>query len=100
MKCTKLRRLLADSGPAGLAGNREAEDHLVDCSDCYALLEAMTEIDGMLPGLESLDVADEVVEQLLARTELRETPAAEVAETKGRLAWFGPGSTRCLRCRR
>jgi hypothetical protein len=74
MKCSKFRRLLADSGPAALAGNREAEDHLVDCGDCFAVLEAMTEIDSLLPGLPGYDVADEVVEELLANSELAETP--------------------------
>jgi len=73
MKCSKLRRLLADEGPSALAGNREAEDHLVDCGDCFAVLEAMTEIDSLLPGLERLDVSDETVEQLLQRSELSDT---------------------------
>ena len=86
MKCSKLRRLLADSGPAALAGNREAEDHLVDCGDCYAVLEAMTEIDSLLPGLESFDVADEVVDQLLASSELGETPENASDSPDGRLA--------------
>jgi len=84
MKCSKLRRMLADGGPAALAGNQEAEDHLVDCSRCYAVLEAMTEIDLLLPGLESHDAADEVVEQLLARSELRVPPESGTAP--GRMA--------------
>ena len=85
MKCSKLRLLLADEGPTDLAGNREAEDHLVDCAACYAVLEAMTEIDILLPELESLDVSDDVVEQLLARSELQETPNAGVASSAGGL---------------
>ena len=73
MKCSKLRRLLADGGPAALAGNQEAEDHLVDCGECFAVLEALSEIDDLLPGLPGYDVADEVVDQLLASSELSET---------------------------
>ena len=73
MKCSKLRNLLADKGPAALAGNREVEDHLVDCAGCYAVLEALTELDALLPELERLDVSDETVEQLLGRSELNET---------------------------
>jgi len=86
MKCTNLRRLLSDGGPAVLAGNQEAEDHLVDCSRCYAVLEAMTEIDLLLPELESHDVAEEVVEQLLARSELREKAETGSSTRIGRLA--------------
>jgi len=86
MKCTKLRRLLADRGPAALAGNQEAEDHLVDCSRCYAVLEAITEIDQLLPELESHDVADKVVEQLLGHSELREKTESGSSTRVGRLA--------------
>ena len=86
MKCSKLRHLLADEGLAALAGNREAEDHLVDCAGCYAVLEAMTEIDALLPELESHNVADEVVEQLLARTELSEPSVGVASATVGPMA--------------
>ena len=85
MKCTKLRRLLADGGPATLAGNREAEDHLVDCGECFAVLEALTEIDTLLPALESHDVADEVVEHLLARSALREPSESASPDSVGRI---------------
>ena len=84
MKCSELHRLLADSGPTALAGNRVAEDHLVDCGDCMAVLEAMTEIDSLLPGLPGYDVADEVVEQLLESSELAETPVDGSESPKGR----------------
>ena len=86
MKCSKLRNLLADKGPAALAGNREAEDHLVDCAECYAVLEALTEIDALLPELERLDVSDETVEQLLARSELNEMIEDRPATRVGRMA--------------
>jgi hypothetical protein len=75
MKCSKIRRLIADGGPAALAGNQKAEDHLIECGECYAVLEAMAEVDRLLPELESHDVADEVVEQLLAHPELKAQPA-------------------------
>ena len=84
MKCSKLRRLLADHGPKGLAGNQKAEDHLVACAECYAVLEAMAEVDRLLPALEIHDVADEVVDQLLARPELKTLPGAGVAGAAGR----------------
>ncbi|MFV2072211.1 MAG: hypothetical protein ACC742_06105 [Thermoanaerobaculales bacterium] len=86
MKCSKLRRLLADGGPAALAGNQKAEDHLVDCSRCFAVLEGMAEIDRLLPELESHDVADDVVEQLLARPELETRPKSGAAGVVGRFA--------------
>ncbi len=86
MKCSKLRRLLADHGPKGLAGNQKAEDHLVACAECYAVLEAMAEVDRLLPALEIHDVADEVVDQLLARPELKTPPGAGVAGAAGRFA--------------
>jgi hypothetical protein len=79
--------MLADGGPAVLADNQEAEDHLVDCSRCYAVLEALTEIDALLPELERLDVSDDTVERLLARFELSESsddrPTAPVDRLKG-----------------
>jgi len=86
MNCSKLRRLLADGGPTALAGNQKAEDHLVDCAECYAVLEAMADVDRLLPELESHDVADEVVEQLLARPELKTQPGAGAAGAAGRFA--------------
>ncbi len=95
MKCSKIRRLIADGGAPALAGNQKAEDHLVDCAECYAVLEAMAEVDRLLPELESYDVADEVVEQLLAHPELADrsdTGAAGPIGWRARvktLQWLG-----------
>jgi len=94
MKCSKLRNLLADKGPAALAGNREAEDHLVDCAGCFAVLEALTEIDALLPELERLDVSDVVVEQLLARSELNESIEDHPVTRVGRMAGLRERLTR------
>jgi hypothetical protein len=95
MKCSKIRRLIADGGPAALSGNQKAEDHLVDCAECYAVLEAMAEVDRLLPELEQHDVADEVVETLLARPELETRPGIGAARPTSRftrlqpLQWLG-----------
>jgi hypothetical protein len=91
MKCAALRRLLADGGAASLAGNQEAENHLVDCAGCYAVLEAMAEVDRLVPELPSLDVADEVVEQLLARPELATREGVDPIPAAGRLARLRAG---------
>jgi hypothetical protein len=85
MKCSKIRRMIADGGPAALAGNQKAEDHLVDCAECYSVLEAMAEVDSLLPELEQHDVADEVVEQLLAHPELESRPGTGAVGPTG---WF------------
>jgi hypothetical protein len=88
MKCSQLRNLLADKGPAALAGNREAEDHLVGCGACFAVLEALSEIDALVPELEQLDVSDETVEQLLQRSELSETSDDRPTAPSGWMAWL------------
>ena len=46
--CKRIRDTLAASGPAALRENEVAQDHLVECEECYALLEAMAELDNGL----------------------------------------------------
>ena len=66
-RCKKIQIVLAESGPSALRDDASAQQHLVDCGDCYAVLTALSELDAALPGLPVHDVSDARVDALLAR---------------------------------
>jgi hypothetical protein len=65
--CETLQAKLAADGAAALRGDSAAEAHLVDCNECYALLEQVAALDTELRNLPELDVSDSVVGDLLDR---------------------------------
>ncbi len=78
--CRRLQDTLAELGAAALREDELAQRHLEECDDCFAVLEAMAEVDAAFDHLPSLDAADELVDSLLRRVEAgdgaAETPAA------------------------
>lgn len=69
-QCHSIREALADDGPRALQQDTAAQEHVAGCDDCFAFLQALTQIDEGLENLKSHDVADDVVATLLARPEL------------------------------
>jgi len=68
--CTKLQDLLATDGPEGIRDNPRAQNHLVDCTECFAFLETLGELAEHVRSLPLVDAPDDVVEALLARAEI------------------------------
>lgn len=68
--CRRVQKTLAEEGPRGLRPDEAAQAHLAECAECYAVLEALAEMDAAFTELPTTDAPDEVVERLLARREL------------------------------
>lgn len=66
-RCKQIQIVLAESGPSAFREDASAQQHLVDCEDCYAVLTALGELDAALPRLPVHDVSDARVDALLAR---------------------------------
>lgn len=66
-RCKQIQIVLAESGPSAFREDASAQQHLVDCEDCYAVLTALDELDAALPRLPVHDVSDARVDALLAR---------------------------------
>jgi hypothetical protein len=79
-QCKQLRKKIVAGGPAALREDQAAQNHLVECSDCYAFLEALTELERAFQELPPVDAPDEVVESLLVNPELCQPPAQSAAE--------------------
>ncbi|MCP3977865.1 MAG: hypothetical protein GY716_00850 [bacterium] len=73
--CKKLRDKLAADGPQAIRDCLDSQQHVLECSDCFEFLEALSEIEGALPELPPHDAPDAVVDALLARPELLDEPA-------------------------
>ncbi len=80
--CRRLQESLAELGPAALRDDAPAQAHLEECDDCFAVLEAMAEVDAAFDHLPSLDAPDELVDSLLRRAEAADG-AAEAAGAAG-----------------
>ena len=79
--CRRIQRTLAEQGPSALQSDAPAQQHLEECDDCFSVLEALTELDETFLEMPRLDAPDELVERLLARSELtdpRESPSAGI----------------------
>jgi hypothetical protein len=79
-QCKQLRKKIAAGGPAALRDDQAAQSHLVECADCYAFLEALTELERAFQELPPVDAPDEVVESLLGNPELCQPPAQSAAK--------------------
>jgi hypothetical protein len=66
-KCKNIQIVLAESGPSAFRDDASAQQHLVNCEDCYSVLTALSELDAALPELPVHDVSDARVDALLAR---------------------------------
>ena len=86
-ECRRVQELLALSGPTGVRDDAAAEAHLAECSDCFATLEAVAELDRLLGELATGDAPDAVVEQLLDQPELRRTAASSSPPPLPREPW-------------
>ena len=65
-----IRTILVASGPAALREDRAAQEHLVECTECFAFLEALAELERAFAAMPAIDAPDEAVESLLSSPEL------------------------------
>jgi len=79
--CKRIQDRLATDGPAALREDTPAQEHLVECENCYRFLESLDRIEHGLTSLEPLDAPDELVARLLEREELNEPPVVPEPET-------------------
>ncbi len=70
--CRRIQGTLAEHGPAALRSDAAAQRHLEECNDCFAVLEALSELDEVFHEMPRVDAPDELVERLLAHSELTE----------------------------
>jgi hypothetical protein len=74
--CRSIQDRLAQHGPTAFQGDAPAQEHLVECEGCYAFLEALSEVDTGLDGLDPIDAPDALVAQTLAAIDAGPTGAA------------------------
>jgi len=65
--CRQIQDTLATTGAQALRNDKEAQKHLADCSDCFAVLERLDDLDAIFEALPRIDAPDDMVERLLAR---------------------------------
>jgi hypothetical protein len=85
--CDRLQRFLVEHGAAVLKDDAEAQQHLVDCSNCFDFLEALQQVDATLAHMPEHDAPDKLVQKTLGvvRNTLgapEAAPAALVAATE------------------
>ena len=66
-RCDRIQEALAELGPAGLRSDEEAQQHLVECDECYAMLEAFEDLDVSFRDLPAVDAPDAAVAATLER---------------------------------
>jgi len=76
-RCKQIQGILAESGATAFQDDESAQLHLADCTDCYAVLTAMSELEAALPALPIHDASDECVDALLARVSGLPQPKAD-----------------------
>ncbi len=86
-RCREIQSLLADAGPTALQADESAQEHLVSCEECYALLQAMGELDAAFTALPAIDAPDAAVTRAVANAR---RPAEPAPATRRR---SGPGRT-------
>ena len=95
--CRQIQRTLAERGPEALRADEQAQDHVAECGDCFAFLEALAEVDAGLARLEPVDAPDQLVEELLAAVTLQSAPQSR--ESVIRLFAYAFESRFRLHCR-
>ncbi len=105
--CERVQGLLAEGGAAALRHDAEAQEHLVSCSACFGLLEALAAVDEALGSLPVHDASQALVDVVLAAvartpagTEPASVAAPQAAKPRGRmvaaLLWVLAGAPRRL----
>jgi hypothetical protein len=67
--CRGVRRTLTTEGREALRDDPAAQQHLADCPDCQAFLEAQAELEALLFELPVMDAPDELVQRVLLAVE-------------------------------
>jgi len=92
--CNRIQDRLAQHGPEALQADSASQEHLVDCEECYAFLEALSEVDAGLNALPLVDAPD----ALVARTQTAiDAERSDAIPNDGRAASEKPLSNRRFR---
>ncbi len=90
MSCDQLRALLEEHALDALRDNGEARTHAAECEECFALVEALGEVDRALAELPAIDAPDALVERVLSSPK---TPAPVVKPRRRIARWiYGSGA--------
>ena len=65
--CRQIQDTLATEGVRALRSDEEVQQHVAECSDCFAVLESLNALDETFDALPKIDAPDAAVERLLAR---------------------------------
>jgi Ca-activated chloride channel family protein len=87
--CETICNAIAELGPESLRDNETAQEHVAECAECYAFLEAAAELQRDLGALEPIDAPDELVARVLARVN-----ADADVERRGPGGWRGVARSR------
>ena len=97
--CKNIQETLATDGPRALRQDENAQQHLADCNECFAFLEALSTVEDGLGSMAELDAPDHVVESLLARPELTEAVGASPSGRRDSAARIASTFARLMRPR-
>lgn len=73
-RCEHIQQTLAESGPDALNRDPRMQQHVEDCVECSAFLQALNELDTDLAGMPEQDAPDALVASTLQAVEQAEAP--------------------------
>lgn len=76
-ECQRIQTALADQGLEALRSDSAAEDHIAECADCFALLEAAADLELGLQNLHPVDAPDDLVTRVLAAASQESDPPGQ-----------------------
>ena len=90
-QCQKVQDLLGEHGPAALKGDQEAQEHLTQCSECFAVLEGMADIDRTLRDIEAYNAPQPCIAGMLEKVRKETLSMQSAAQTAAlSLGWASP----------
>lgn len=81
--CKTLQLRLLDEGVAALGQDAEAENHLAECDECFAYLEALTQVDEVLTTLPAHEPAPDLVATTIAQVSALPAAGTRVRKRSG-----------------
>ena len=79
--CEEFQKQLSDLGLEGLRDNTAAQEHVADCEDCFAVFDAIGQLESLLQDLPEHDASDELVGKTIEQVQ-NAAPLAVEAKRK------------------
>lgn len=87
-RCEKTQQQIAELSPIDLKQNSDLQQHVIECEQCSAFLDALTELEVELNELPTLDAPDSLVANTLQAVEQAGKPHAAISGfERNRLRW-------------